>query len=71
MAFKKEKEAAEKQKLQELQEAIVNNSDNQVIDSMKLANLSEETIQNVQQKLQEDARSKVAEIQGTYYDTCD
>lgn len=46
-------------------------SNNQPLDEMKKMNVSPETIQKIETSLQEEAKSKVTEIQGQYYETFD
>lgn len=71
VAYRKEKEAEEKLKLQQLQESIKSDSNCQPLDEMKKMNVSPETIQKVEMNLQGEAKSKVTEIQGQYYETYD
>ncbi|MBN8537975.1 MAG: recombinase family protein [Deltaproteobacteria bacterium] len=71
VAYRKEKEAAEKQKMQEIQDSIKSTSNTQPLDELKKMDLDSETIQKVQNSLQEDAKSKVTQIQGEYYETFD
>lgn len=71
VAFKKEKEAAEKAKLVEFQDSLKSESQNQPIDELQKMNLSEETVRKVEQQLESAAKEKVADIQGQYYETYD
>lgn len=71
VAYRKEKEAAEKQKMQEIQDSIKSTSNTQPLEELKKMDLDSETIQKVQNSLQEDAKSKVTQIQGEYYETYD
>lgn len=72
VSYKKEKEAAEKIKMQELQDAIKSESTNQTaIETMKSMNVSEEVVQKIQQGIEDEAKSKVAAVQGHYYETFD
>lgn len=71
VAYRKEKEAAEKQKMKELQDSIKSTSNTQPLEELKKMDLDSETIQKVQNSLQEDAKSKVTQIQGEYYETYD
>ncbi len=71
VAYRKEKEAAEKQIMQEIQDSIKSTSNTQPLEELKKMDLDSETIQKVQNSLQEDAKSKVTQIQGEYYETYD
>lgn len=71
VAYRKEKEAADRLKLEQLQESIKADSNNQSLDEMKKMNVSLDAIQKVETSLQEEAKSKVTEIQGQYYETFD
>ncbi|MBL7555802.1 MAG: hypothetical protein JNM24_08260, partial [Bdellovibrionaceae bacterium] len=71
VTYRKEKEAADRLKLEQLQESIKADSNNQSLDEMKKMNVSQEAIQKVETSLQEEAKSKVTEIQGQYYETFD
>ena len=71
VAYRKEKETADRLKLEQLQESIKADSNNQSLDEMKKMNVSPEAIQKVETSLQEEAKSKVTEIQGQYYETYD
>jgi DNA invertase Pin-like site-specific DNA recombinase len=71
VAYKREKEAAEKQKMETLKESINIESSKQPIDELLKMNLSSETISKVEQDLETAAKNKVAEIQGQYYETYD
>ena len=68
MAFKREKDSADKIKIEEIRNSINIDSTNQPLDELKKMNLSPETVQKVQQDLEAAAKSKVAEIQGQYYE---
>lgn len=69
---KKEKDAAEKIKMQELQDSIKSDSNSQTtIETMKAMNVSEEVVQKIQQKLEDEAKLKVSTVQGQYYETFD
>ncbi len=70
MAYKKEKEAAEKLKLAEFQDSLKVGAANPISEIQKM-NLPEETVRKVEQDLEAAAKSKVAAIQGQYYETCD
>lgn len=69
--YRKEKEAAEKLKLEQMQESIKAESNNQSIDDLKKMDLDPQKIQKVENSLQDVAKTKVAEIQGQYYETYD
>ncbi|MFP5519913.1 MAG: recombinase family protein [Bdellovibrionia bacterium] len=71
MAMRKEKEAAEKAKLESFQETIKTSSHEGAINELKKMDLSEETVRQVEQKLENEAKSHVTEIQGQYYETFD
>lgn len=72
VAYRKEKEAAEKQKMQEIQDAIKSDSTtNKTIETMKAMNVSEDVVQKIQQAVEDEAKSKVAAVQGHYYETFD
>ena len=71
MAFRKEKEAAEKIKMQEIQDSIKSDSSNQTIETLKAMNVSEAVVQKIQQKIEDEAKSKVTDAQGQYYETFD
>lgn len=71
VSYKKEKEAAEKIKMQELQDSIKSDSTNQAIETMKAMNVSEDVVQKIQQKIEDEAKSKVTAVQGQYYETFD
>lgn len=71
VAYKKEKEAAEKLKLTEFQESLKSDTKDQPIDELQKMNLSEETVRKVEQQLEFAAKEKVADIQGQYYETYD
>jgi integrase len=72
VAYKKEKAAAEKTKMEELQNSVVlPELSGQPIEELKKLNLSEETVRKVEQDLETAAKNKVAEVQGQYYETYD
>lgn len=71
VAYRKEKEAIEKQKMDQLQTELQKSIEVKPIDEIKNMNLSEETVRKVEQTLEEVAKSKVTEIQGQYYETYD
>tara|TARA_B110001454_G_C12689743_1_gene421838 strand:- start:1041 stop:1640 length:600 start_codon:yes stop_codon:yes gene_type:complete len=71
VAYRKEKEAAEKQKMIEFQESIKTDSNDQSLNELKKMDLDSDTIQKVQNSLQETAKQKVSEVQGVYYETFD
>ncbi len=71
MAYKKEKEAAEKLKLAEFQDSIKSDSQSQPIDELQKMNMSEEIVRKVERQLESAAKEKVADIQGQYYETYD
>ncbi|NUM60456.1 MAG: recombinase family protein [Bdellovibrionaceae bacterium] len=71
VAFRKEKEAEEKQKLVDFQATLKSESSASTIEALKNANVSAESIQNYQQRIEDNAKIKVNEIQGTYYETFD
>ena len=71
VAFRKEKEIAEKIKMQELQDSIKSDSSNQTIETLKAMNVSDEVVQKIQQKIEDEAKSKVTAVQGQYYETFD
>ncbi len=71
VAYKKEKDAAEKSKLAEFQDSLKSESQNQPIDELQKMNLPEETVRKVEQQLESAAKEKVADIQGQYYETYD
>jgi DNA invertase Pin-like site-specific DNA recombinase len=69
VAFRKEKEAAEKQRIKELTESI-SSSTNSIDQSVK-DSLSPEVVQKVEQIIQAEAKNKVVQIQGQYFETFD
>jgi hypothetical protein len=71
VAYKKEKEAAEKLKLAEFQDSIKSDSQSQPIDELQKMNMSEEIVRKVERQLESAAKEKVADIQGQYYETYD
>jgi DNA invertase Pin-like site-specific DNA recombinase len=72
VAFKKEKAAAEKTKMEELQNSVVVPEISAApIEELKKMNLSDETVRKVEQDLEAAAKNKVTEIQGQYYETYD
>ncbi len=72
VAYKKEKAAAEKVKMEELQNSIVvPKLSGEPIEALTKMNLPLETIRKVEQDLEADAKRKVAEVQGQYYETYD
>lgn len=71
VAYKKEKEAAEKSKLVEFQDSLKSELQSQPIDELQKMNLPEETVRKVEQQLESAAKEKVAGIQGQYYETYD
>ena len=71
MAYRKEKEAEEKQKLLDFQNTLNSESTSLTIEALKTANVPADSIKNYQQKIEDDAKIKVTEIQGTYYETFD
>jgi bisphosphoglycerate-independent phosphoglycerate mutase (AlkP superfamily) len=71
VAFKKEKEATEKQKMQEFQESIKADSNTQSLEELKKMDLLPETIKKIEQTLEQEAKSKVSDVQGPYYETYD
>ena len=71
MAYRKEKEAEEKQKLLDFQNTLNSESTSSTIEALKNDNVPADSIKNYQQKIEDDAKIKVTEIQGTYYETFD
>lgn len=71
IGYKKEKEAAEKLKMEELQSSIKSEVGNQTLDELKRMDLSTETVRKVEQDLEAAAKAEVTEIQGQYYETYD
>ncbi len=72
VAYKKEKDAADKIKMQELQDSIKSDSANQTaIETMKTMNVPEDVVQKIQQKIEDEAKLKVTTMQGQYYETFD
>ncbi len=71
VAYKKEKEVAEKLKLTEFQDSLKSDKKDQPIDELQKMNLPEETVRKVEQQLEFAAKEKVANIQGQYYETYD
>jgi hypothetical protein len=71
VAYRKEKEAAEKLKLVQMQESIKAESNNQTIEELKKMDIASQAIQKYEVSLQDAAKTKVAEIQGQYYETYD
>ena len=71
VAYRKEKEAAEKLKLEQMQESIKAESNNQSIDELKKMDLDPQEIKKIESSFQDVAKTKVAEIQGQYYETYD
>ena len=71
VAYKKEKEAAEKSKLVEFQDSLKSELQSQSIDELQKMKLPEETVRKVEQQLESAAKEKVADIQGQYYETYD
>ena len=72
VAYKKEKETAEKMKMEELKKSmIVSKISDEPIQELKKLNLSDETVRKVEHDLETAAKNKVTEIQGQYYETFD
>ncbi len=71
VAYKKEKESAEKAKLVEFQDTIKSELQSQPINELQKMSLPEETVRKVEQQLESAAKEKVADIQGQYYETYD
>lgn len=71
VAYRKEKDSASEAKLAGFQEAIRTEVSSKPMDELSKMNLSSETIKNVERALETEAKSKVAEIQGQYYETYD
>jgi hypothetical protein len=57
--------------MQEIQESIKADSNNQSIEELKKMDLAPETIKQVEDSMRENAKSKVTELQGEYYETYD
>ena len=71
LSYKKEKEAAEKNKIAVLQDSIKAEMLIQPNDELSRSGLPPETVRKVEQNLENAAKAKVAEIQGQYYETYD
>ena len=71
VAYKKEKEATEKIKMEELQSSLKGDISNHTLDEIKRMDLSPETVRKVEEDLETAAKAKVTEIQGQYYETYD
>ncbi len=71
VAYKREKESAEKIKSEELRSSVKIDFTNQPLEELKKMNLSPETVRKVEQDLEAAAKNKVAAIQGQYYETYD
>lgn len=68
--FLEEKAAAEKMKMEDVQNIIaMPEISSQPIEELKKLNLSEETVRKVEQDLERAAKNQVAEVQGQYYET--
>lgn len=71
VAYKKEKEAAEKIKMEELKSSIKSDVGNQTLDELKKMELSPETVRKFEQDLETAAKARVKDVQGPYYETYD
>lgn len=71
VALRKEKEAAEKVKMQSLQDSITTEKQNSIVEELKKIDVSEETVRKVEQSLENDAKVRMSAIQGQYYETYD
>lgn len=67
----KKKDAADQIKMAALQDSIKEDATINPVEDMLKMDLPEETIKKVEQALENEAKSKVAEIQGQYYETYD
>ena len=62
----------EKEKIQELQNQIKQNSAGETIETMKTMNVSDDIVKQVQQKIESEARDKVQSVMGhAGYETYD
>lgn len=58
--------------MQERQESIKSDTTNQTaIEELKSMNVSNDVVQKIQQKIEAEAKSKVTDVQGQYYETFD
>ena len=71
VAYKKEKESAEKIKMAELQDSIKSVITIQPSHDLSKSGLSPEIVRKVEQDIENAAKVKVADIQGQYYETYD
>jgi hypothetical protein len=71
VAYKKEQQRDMQAKQDKLVAESSISAVNQTTAALKEMNLSEETIMNVQARMEGDARTKVTAIQGQYYETYD
>jgi DNA invertase Pin-like site-specific DNA recombinase len=72
VAYKKENEAAEKMKMEELKKSMIASKiADEPIEELKKLNLSDEIVRKVEHDLATVAKNKVTEIQGQYYETFD
>jgi hypothetical protein len=69
--MQKEYEEAQKKKMDEMKADIGKSAQESPLNSLKAMDLPETAIQNVEAKLQEEAKTKIEAIQGTYYETYD
>ena len=70
--FLARKSKEQQQKLDDLQKKITENKSDSPIDTMKAMNVSEDIIQQVQVKIETEARSKVHDVTGgAGYETFD
>lgn len=69
--MQKEYEEAQKKKMDEMKADIGKSAQDSPLNSLKAMDLPETAIQNVEAKLQEEAKTKLEAIQGTYYETYD
>ncbi len=65
------KSEAERKKLEEITKTITDNSALATVTSMKAMNISDEMVQRVQEKLENEARENIRAIQGESYETYD
>ena len=71
VAYRKEQETKEKSKMAEIQNQLSQSLKEDSVDEFKNMNLSSDTVAKIEKSLEDNAKSKVTEIQGQYYETYD
>ncbi len=71
VAYRKEKEAAEKLKMIVFKEELQKSIADKPMDEIKKLDLPQDTLRQVEVSLENEAKAKVCEIQGAYYETYD